>query len=370
MGAPPQEDSMRRSLAGLSLLVLGFALAPTAAAQSGDYKAARTSFGAPDLQGRWTNQSITNLTRPPGVKLVVTEEEAKAVVNSSFWIKAGEGQEAPVDTSKEPPKGSDARFGDQGYNNFWLDPGTSLARVKGELRTSWITEPASGQVPVSAEARKQIAAYNQRRAGTSYMEGGNFKNPEELPISERCIIGFSGTGGPVMLNPVYNSNYQFVQTPDHVMIMAEMVHDARIIPIAQDRSQAKHKPNVIRQWLGDSVGWYEGDTLVVETRNVHPEQAVAGPIYLSDRGKVTEKFTRAANDQIFYEFKVEDPVFYTQSWGGEIALRAKKEPIYEYACHEGNYSAPGILAGSRVFEAKEAAAKAKAKPVKAIGKRG
>jgi hypothetical protein len=338
---------MRRSLAGLSLLVIGLALAPAATAQASDYKAPRTSFGAPDLQGRWTNQSITNLTRPPGIKLVVTEEEAKAVVNSSFWIKAGEGQEAPVDTSKVPPKGNDARFGDQGYNNFWLDPGTSLARVKGELRTSWITEPASGQVPVSADARKQIAAYNQRRAGTSYMEGGNFKNPEELPISERCLIGFSGTGGPVMLNPVYNSNYQFVQTPDHVMIMAEMVHDARIIPIVRDRGDAKHKPNVIRQWLGDSVGWYEGDTLVVETVNVNPKQRSQ----LSPSGKLTERFTRWSDDTILYEFTVEDLEFYTATWKGEESLHKTKEPLYEYACHEGNYALLGILAGARVQEA-------------------
>lgn len=342
---------MRRTRITASLAAIALAFAPGAFAQTNaGYTAPRTAFGQPDLQGRWTNQSITSLTRPPGVtSLTVSEAEAKKLVESNFWIQAA--NEGAVDLDK-PPEEGDAKFGDQGYDFFWLDPGNSLAKIKGELRTSWITTPASGQVPLSQEARRLIADYQKRRAGTSYMDGGNFANPEELPISERCIIGFSGTGGPVMLNPIYNSNYQIVQTPTHVMIMAEMVHDARIIPL-----DGEHRPDAIRPWLGDSVGRWEGETLVVETRNLHPEQAVAGPIYLSEKGKVTERFTRASDGEIFYEFKVEDPVFYTQTWGGEIVMREREEPIYEYACHEGNYSAPGILAGSRVFEAKEAAAK-------------
>jgi len=336
-------------LSGLLCMSAAFG-APALAQAAGVYAPPKTAFGAPDLQGVWTNQSITGLTRPPGVTaLSVSEEEARRIVASNLWIRAGEDQSAPVDTSSAPEAGDGARFGDQGYNSFWLDPGNSLARVKGEIRTSWITSPANGQMPLSAEARRRIAAYNERRAGTSYMAGGNFSDPEELPIAERCLIGFSGTGGPVMLNPIYNSNYQIVQTPDHVMIMAEMVHDARIIPI-----NGAHRPEAMTRWLGDSIGWYEGNTLVVRTRNLHPDQALSGPIYLSKEGEVTERFTRVSEQEIFYEFSVQDPVFYTQTWGGEIALMAKDGPIYEYACHEGNYSVPGILAGSRVFEAKEA----------------
>lgn len=339
-------------------MVFACAFGPLAFAQTqAPFTPPRTSAGHPDLQGIWTNQSITGLTRPPGVaSLIVSDEEGAKIVANDFWIRAGEGQGEIVPTDK-PPEEGDARFGDQGYNSFWLDPGQSLARIRGELRTSWITDPPNGQLPLSAEARRQIGAYQARRAGTSYMEGGNFSDPEELPISERCLIGFSGTGGPVMLNPIYNSNYQIVQTPDHVMIMAEMVHDTRIIPL-----NGRHRPDTLKPWLGDSIGWYEGDTLVVETRNVHPEQAVAGPIFLSPKGKVTERFTRASQTQIVYEFRVEDPVFYTQSWGGEISLNAKSGPIYEYACHEGNYSVPGILAGSRVFEAKAAQAKSPSRP--------
>lgn len=328
-------------------LIAAIFTAPAIAQSPSAYVPPKTAFGHPDLQGVWTNQSITGLTRPPGItSLVVSDDEAAKIVANDFWIRAGEGQSEPAPTDK-PPEEGEARFGDQGYNSFWLDPGQSLARVRGELRTSWITYPKSGQIPLSAEARRQIGAYQARRAGTSYMEGGNFSDPEELPISERCLIGFSGTGGPVMLNPIYNSNYQIVQTPGHVMIMAEMVHDARIIPI-----NGHHRPDIMKPWLGDSIGWYEGDTLVVETRNLHPEQAVSGPIFLSSEGKVTERFTRTSETEIVHEFRVEDPLFYTETWGGEIAFKTKDGPIFEYACHEGNYSVPGILAGSRVFENK------------------
>jgi hypothetical protein len=343
---------MRSAFAALLLAVL--TASPALAQTNSTYVAPRTAFGQPDLQGVWTNQSLTGLTRPPGVTaLIVSDAEAQRLARQNFWVQAGEGQQQPVDTSAPPPTGDAARFGDQGYNSFWLDPGSSLARIKGELRTSFITQPANGQMPLSAEGRKRIAAYEQRRAGTSYMAGGNFDNPEELPVSERCLVGFSNTGGPVMLNPVYNSNYQFVQTPDHVMILVEMVHDARVIPLG-----GAHRPKEMTRWLGDSVGRWDGETLVVETRNLHPEQSVAGPVYLSDQGKVTERFTRVSSDEIFYQFTVEDPVFYTQTWGGEIALRSKPERMYEYACHEGNYAAANILGGSRVEEEREAAAKA------------
>ena len=145
-----------------------------------------------------------------------------------------------------------------------------------------------------------------------------------------------------MTNVLYNNHYQIVQAPDHVMILVEMVHDARIIPISRERV----RPDVIKPWLGDSIGWYEGDTLVVETRNVHPMQRG----YLSPKGKLTERFTRWSDTQITYEFTVEDETLYTQPWKGEMALNLSKEPLYEYACHEGNYSMPGILAGARKQE--------------------
>jgi hypothetical protein len=339
---------MRGLVVGLALGLL-IATAPTALAQ--EYLAPRTSFGRPDLQGSWTTQSATQLSRPSGVtSLVVSEAEADKIVKSSFWNAAAARQEAEtIDTSKAPEGGAGARLENQGYNSFWLEPGTSLARIKGELRSSWITTPATGQVPMSEEGRKRVSAYQaQIKRPRNYMfNGGVMTDPEQMPNSERCLV----LSGPVMLNPVYNANYQIVQTPDHVMIMVEMIHDARIIPL-----RAKHKPDAIKPWIGDSVGWWEGDTLVVETRNLHPQQASAGPIYLSDKGKVTERFTRISDGEIFYEFQVDDPAYYSQVWGGEIQMRSQKEGIYEYACHEGNYGMWNILSGARIEEAKAAAA--------------
>jgi hypothetical protein len=142
-----------------------------------------------------------------------------------------------------------------------------------------------------------------------------------------------------------------------VIIVVEMVHDARIIPIAASKAEAKHRPAAIKPWLGDSVGWWEGDTLVVENTHVNPEQGGYGPILLSDAGVVTERFRRASADQIFYAFEVSDPVYYTQAWKAEMSLNAMKGQVYEYACHEGNYAMTGILAGARSDEAKAASAR-------------
>jgi hypothetical protein len=179
-----------------------------------------------------------------------------------------------------------------------------------------------------------------------------YQGPETLPIAERCLIGFTGAGGPGMLNTIYNNNYQIVQTKDQVVIVVEMVHDARIIPIAASKAEAKHRPAAIKPWLGDSVGGWEGDTLVVETMNVHPEQAAQGQIILSPQGKVTEKFQRTGDNQLYYEFTVDDPVYYTQTWKAEESMVKRKESVYEYACHEGNYAMEHILTGSRLLEAK------------------
>ncbi|MBJ7378683.1 hypothetical protein, partial [Sphingobium sp.] len=188
---------------------------------------------------------------------------------------------------------------DRGYNTFWIDPGQSLAKVKGEIRTSWLVEPADGRVPVSPTGQKARTDAAAKKRATMY------EGPETLPIAERCLVGFTNAGGPGMLNTIYNNNYQIVQAPDHVMILVEMVHDARIIPIARNKAEAKHRPAAIQPWLGDSVGWYEGDTLVVDTRNVHPEQARQGQVILSPEGKLTERFSRANDGQLFYTFEID-----------------------------------------------------------------
>jgi hypothetical protein len=154
-------------------------------------------------------------------------------------------------------------------------------------------------------------------------------------------MSFTGGAGPVMNNGMYNNTYQIVQTPDSVMILTEMIHDVRVIPIG-----GKHGPTNIPKWGGDSVGWYEGNTLVVETINSHPLQRS----YISPTGRVVERYTRWSDNELYYEFRVEDPALYTQPWGGEMSLRASDKPVYEYACHEGNYALPAILAGARELE--------------------
>ncbi|WP_411288643.1 hypothetical protein [Phenylobacterium sp.] len=329
--------------------VLGMVLAAAVAGQvqaqpAKAYAAPRTADGRPDLTGVWSNASVTNLTRPPGVpKLAVSQAEAEALVKANPFMQLIEAENGPSDVNDKLLEDGNS---DRGYNAFWIDPGKSLSSVKGEFRTSWIVEPANGQLPMSDEGRKRARDARAERMKVLYA------GPEALPLPERCLIGFSGAGGPGMLNTIYNNNYQIVQTPGAVIIVVEMVHDARVIPIARDRASARHGPAAIAPWLGDSVGWWEGDTLVVETVNVNPKQASAGPVYLSEKGRVTERFTRVADQQIFYEFQVEDPVYYTQTWKAEMSLNGRSEQVYEYACHEGNYAMAGILGGARLEESK------------------
>src|SRR5262245_37102253 len=283
----------------IAALALAPVLALSAAAQA-PYAPPRTPDGKPDLQGVWSNQSLTNLSRTPNMKLSPTKEEAKEMIRNNPWILLAQSEEG---ASKLNDGLLDDKNNDRGYNTFWIDPGVDFARVRGEIRTSWIVDPADGHVPVSPAGQKARADAAAKKRATMY------QGPETLPIAERCLIGFTGAGGPGMLNTIYNNNYQIVQTKDALMILVEMVHDARIIPIAASRAEAKHRPAAITPWLGDSVGWWEGDTLVVETVNVHPEQANQGQIILSPQGRVIEKFARSADGQLYYEFTVEDPVY-------------------------------------------------------------
>ncbi|MEP7209382.1 MAG: hypothetical protein ABI740_00985 [Alphaproteobacteria bacterium] len=332
---------------GLAIsIALGLALAFTGGASaqtSAPYKAPRAADGHPDLQGVWSNASLTNLTRPPNTKLTVTKTEAEALVKSNVWTRLAASE---AGRSKLDDKLLDDKNSDRGYNTFWIDPGSSLAVVNGEIRTSWIVDPPNGSMPLTAEGRKMATEFRNKRVAVLF--GG----PEALPPEERCLIGFTGAGGPGMLNTIYNNNYQIVQTSDAVLIVVEMVHDARIVTLFKGKASAKHKPAAIKPWLGDSIGWWEGDTLVVETTQVNATEAQGGPIYVSPQGKVTERFTRVSDSQIFYQFEVTDPVYYTQTWKAEESLNARKEAVYEYACHEGNYAMKGILRGARMEEAR------------------
>jgi len=322
----------------LGALLLTGVVAPAQAAAA--YRAPRTSFGDPDLQGLWTNASITTLERPDNLKsLVITPAEAARLETANkAWLAAND---RPTDPKAGAPPVSDDPGG---YNSFWLDLGSKYAVVNGEIRTSWIVDPANGHVPYSEKGRHDAMAAGMRQFT-------NFDGPEVRSLGERCIVGYGSSGGPPMLNVLYNNNYQIVQSPGYVTIVVEMNHDARII-----RLGGAHLPANIRPWMGDSIGHWEGDTLVVETTNLNPGQAFTADIrhriYLAPDSKVTERFTRVSPAEILYEFKVEEPTAYTQAWRGEIPMRATKGPMYEYACHEGNYALTDILAGARAQEHK------------------
>lgn len=309
-------------------------------AQEPGYEPPRTPDGRPDFQGIWTNASITDLQRNPRYDALVIPPEELASVTAAHPQNVRLATDDNLQQG-ELLDGSDLGMG-RGYNAFWIDPGTSFGLVKGEYRTSWVIYPENGRIPYSEQGQVLRQEYRAKFSGND--------GPEGRALGERCLIGFGGTGGPPMLNVLYNNHYQFVQTEDYLMIMVEMNQDARIIPI-----DGQHRPAELKQWLGDSIGRWEGDTLVVETRNLHPQQAGGGQVPLSDQGKVTERFTRYSDDQILYEFEVNDPVYYSEVWRGEMSFNSSDSRIYEYACHEGNYGLPGILAGERRAEADAAA---------------
>ncbi len=358
--------------AAASIAVSGAANAQSAPG----YTPARTSWGVPDLQGTWSNASITDMQRSPEYpNLVMTPAEVAKMEGEDYYNNRTREDAKPTDLkTAKLLDGSDLLSGG-GYNAFWVDQGSKVATVKGEPRSSWIIEPANGRIPRKAAAvpaGRPAAGTAGAPTGAAAKSGtvqgpgavdrnagggiGSYDNPESRPMGERCIIGFGNTGGPVMTNVLYNNHYQIVQAPDHVIIVVEMVHDQRIIPIVKSEAEAKLSDGPIKKWLGDSVGWYEGDTLVVKTKNVMPAQRG----YISKDGTLTERFTRWSNDQITYEFTVDDPTQYTQPWKGEMALNWSKEPFYEYACHEGNYAMEGILAGARKQEREGKVVKANA----------
>ena len=305
----------------------------------------------PDLSGIWTNASRTGLTRPRGVEArVVSAAQAQQMVAtmSIAGISAenvAAGPQVDPETGAPPVGGQD--FGLRGYNLFWTDPGSSLALVKGEFRTSYIVNPENGQVPRLANPKVDL---NRPQFGARYLTGvADASGPEAMPISERCLIGFGNTAGPGMMGTLYNSSYQFVQTDDYVLINVEMVHDARIIPIfaTAQEARANRRPAVLSQWLGDSVGWYEDDTLIIETTNINPLQMGQSSIAISQDGKITERFSRYAENEMLYQFTVDDSNLYSQPWTAELSYYPLDGRMYEYACHEGNYAMPGILAGAR-----------------------
>lgn len=335
------------------------------AARAAPWRAPRTTDGKPDLQGIWSNATLTPLERPQGVPLVLSEEAAARIENRVQEV--AEFRDRPSDPDRPPPaKGGEERplppgeptFIERlsasaggrvgGYNNFWLDPGERVLRIAGRPRSGMIIDPPDGRVPsLTAEARARLAKVAAERK-----RFGEYDHPELRGLAERCLLSFGSNAGPPMLpNYFYNNNYQIVQTKDHVMIMTEMVHDTRVIRLGAGQ---QHPPAHVRLWMGDSIGRWDDDTLVVETTNFHPLQQYRGA---SEHLKVIERFTRTGPETILYRFTIEDPTTFTAPWTAELAFHRTDEMIYEYACHEGNYALANILGGERAREKREAEGK-------------
>ena len=315
-------------------------VAPALAADA--WKAPRNAYGQPDLSGVWTNATITTLERPPafGERKVLTDAEARRLEsgNAARVQRAAEATKDGTKVDELPSCGGGQTGPACGYNAFWVDPGTKVIRVGAEARTSILVEPKDGRLPLTPAAQARI------RAAQGTVRVGNFDGPERRPLGERCLVGFGSTSGPPMLPVLYNNHYQIVQTGREVMIQVEMVHDTRII-----RLNDTHKPAGVRLWMGDSIGHWEGDTLVVETTNFRPDQTFRGA---TTGQTVTERFTRISPQQILYQFEVIDPAAFTAPVKGEESFNVTHDMVYEYACHEGNYALPGILAGAREEEKK------------------
>lgn len=363
------------ALATVSLAPTVYAAPAAASAESSapaGWKRPRNAMGQPDLSGYWSNATLTPLTRNKRIsdKANLTPAEAKQL--EALWAKALADSDAPTSadesTAQVNAKLADSKLveirpdfiaagGDTGgYNTFWIDPGTHLVEINGQYRTSILTTD-NGMPPA-------------RKAGAPAPKGGGYRDVydsyETRSQGERCISGFGRNTGPPMLpNGYYNNNYQIVQTPDSVVIEVEMIHDARIV-----RLNGTHRTDGQRPAMGDSIGRYEGDTLVVETTNIPESQQFIGSW---QNLKVTEWFTRMSPTKILYRFQIEDPDLWDKPWGGEYTFNTLNGRTYEYACHEGNYALPGILAGARQKEkeaAEAAAAPAPAAAPPAKGKPG
>jgi hypothetical protein len=296
-----------------------------AAARTKTWTSPRTPWGDPDLQGLWTNATVTPFERPRELagKQVLTEEEAAefekhTLQTSNADRRKGVGTDADVATA---------------YNEFWYDRGTKVVPTR---RTSLVVDPPDGRIPpLTPEAQKRADARAAARR-RSPADG-----PEDRSLAERCLLW--STAGPPMVPAGYNNNYQILQTPGYVVILIEMIHDVRVIPL----DGHPHAPQNIREWLGDSRGRWEGNTLVVDTTNFTNKTNFRGA---SGNLHLVERFTRVDADTINYEFRVDDPTSFTRTWTAAIPMTKTEGPIFEYACHEGNYGMTNLLSGARAEE--------------------
>jgi hypothetical protein len=323
------------------------------------WKTPKTAWGDPDLGGYWSNATMTPLMRNTKLTPNATMDPKDAARVEKIFADALAEDDKPTnpnETTQELSKKADqsellkirpefkAAGGDVGgYNVAWIDPGAHIMEVNGEYRTSILTTP-DGQIPRGKNGKpiNPYAGYGR----------DSYDSYETRSLGERCIMGFGRNAGPPMVaNGFYNNDYYIIQTPDTVAIQIELIHDTRIV-----RLNGKHRTDGIRPWMGDSIGHWDGDTLVVETTNIPQGEAWMGSW---KNLKVTEWFTRVSPTRINYRFQVEDPDTWDHPWGGEYDFAPMKGIIYEYACHEGNYALPSILAGARRQEREKEAAAAK-----------
>ena len=320
--------------AGAAITLAAVSLAAQGGAPpSGRNGGPRTAWGHPDLQGIWDFRTVTPMERPAefGNKAVLTEKEAEEFAKRAVANRDADKNRSSEVTARAVVNGT-AETEDLAlaYNDFWWDRGT---KVIGTRRTSLIVDPPDGRFPPLTEAgAKRLAQEDVVRQRASI-------GPEDRPVGERCILGFNS--GPPMTPAAYNMNVQVFQTPEHVVILNEMINNARIVPL-------DNRPRTgIRQWVGESRGRWEGQTLVVETRNFYQMTSLRGS---SPNMKLTERFTRADAKTLLYEFTVEDQATWTKPWTVQLPMVKTEGPLYEYACHEGNYGMTGILAGARALE--------------------
>ncbi|MEE2775319.1 MAG: hypothetical protein VYE73_00925 [Acidobacteriota bacterium] len=342
---------------------------------------ARTSTGRPDLSGTYDGATLTPVERPAelGNKMELTPEEAQKIADEQAVFLDHALRDSDPDR-EAPAVGGTAVFGFEdgpaaagaqspiqilaagpgagntgGYNWFWVDPGTNVFMVDGKFRTSILIDPPNGRMPpirpeLLKARRESFSAFRRGNDGTAWWldrDGpGPYDDIERRPPTERCIAPF--TGHTPVLPSLYNNYKSIVQTEDYVVILLEMIHDARIVRLKRDDRPVEHMGPEVRKWLGDSIGWWEGDTLVVDTTNFRPDSgAIQGG---TENTHVVERFTKRDNGDVIYRFTVEDDTLWTASWTGEYVWQASSKKVYEYACHEGNYAMGNIMRGARLLE--------------------
>jgi hypothetical protein len=316
---------MGRITSALAFVILG--VLPAAAQKP--WTVPHTPDGQPDLQGIWNNATLTPLERPAEYAGKTTLTEAEAVE----FEKAELGN-----VNADRRDGSSVADVNRAYNEFWRDRG----RITPDRRTSLIIDPPDGRVPpLTATARKRLADIAARETGHE------FDGPENRSLAERCIS--VSNAGPPMMPANYNANYQIVQSRGYVALVSEQIHDVRIIPVSSGQVSGRpHLPSDVRQLLGDARGHWDGNTLVVETTNFTDRTSFRGS---SEHMHLTERFTRTGPDTMLYEFTVDDPETFTRPWTARVPMFKAKGPLFEYACHEGNYGLAGSLSGARAQEA-------------------